>query len=272
LHISRVRLGSAYKKLLKIKIIIPVFFFLAVLLVPYHVTSQDVNAMIQEAEKLEDLRKENDALKLYQDVLRYQPSNIAALCKASELHSTIGSRQKEKSDKLQYFQAAKRYAESALKINPGSSDANFVMSVAMGRMALVLNGQEKIKAVIDIKRYAENAIRYDPNNYKAYHVLGKWHYEVSSLSSFERMGAKMIFGGLPPSSFQESIRNYEKSRSINPSFALNYLEVAKAYHKNDQDNKAIEVLRKLQTIPAKSYDDPRIKKEGNQLLKELSDD
>ena len=233
--------------------------------------SQDINVMFKEAQRLEEARKDIDALRKYLDILKIQPLNISGLCKASELHCMIGSRQPQKSNKLEYFKTARRYAEAALRVNPNFSEANFVMSMAIGRMALLLSGHDKIKAVYDIKKYAEIAIRNDPSNFKAYHILGKWHYEVSSLNAFERMGARVFYGGLPSASFAESIKYYEKSRSINPDFALNYLEVAKAYHKNNQDNKAIEVLKKLQTVPVKNADDPRIKSEGTKMLKELVD-
>ena len=239
-------------------------------MMPFAVFSQEVNTLFREAQRLEESRREAEALKKYQEVVRTQPTHIAALCKISELLCIIGSRQTGKPAKLQYFRSAKQSAETALKLNPNHSDANFVMSMAMGKMALMLSGQEKIKAVIDIKRYAESSVRNDPSNYKAYHVLGKWHFEVSSLNTLERMGVKFLFGGFPSSSFAESIRCYEKSRSINPAFALNYLEAAKAYHKNNQDNKAIELLKRLQSLPVKTTDDPQIRKEGNQLLIRLS--
>jgi tetratricopeptide (TPR) repeat protein len=233
--------------------------------------SQDFNTVFREAQRLEESGKEGEALKKYQEALLVQPSHIAALCKVSELQSMVGSRQADKHSKLRYYTMAKQTAETALKIHPDNAEANFVMSVAMGRVAQVASGQDKISAVMDIKKYAERAVHYDPANYKAYHVLGKWHFEVSSLNSFEKMGVKLLFGGFPPSSFAESIKYYEKSRSLNPAFALNYLEVAKAYHKNNQDAKAIEVLKKLPSVPAKTSDEIRIRKEGNAMLKALQD-
>jgi tetratricopeptide (TPR) repeat protein len=233
--------------------------------------SQDVNVLYRDAQRLEESKKDVDALRKYLDVVKYQPNHVAALCKISELNCLVGSRQQEKSARLQYYRSARSYAEAALKVNPNYSEANFVMAMAMGRLALLVSGSEKIHAVTDIKKYAENAIRLDNSNFKAYHVLGKWHYEVSSLNSFERIAVKLFYGGLPASSFADAIRCYEKSRALNPEFALNYLEVAKAYRKIKQDKKAIEVLKKLQTIPVTTTDDPRIKTEGNKMLQELLD-
>lgn len=245
-----------------------VYILFYLFLLPAENFAQDINALQKEAERLEATSQE-EAFKKYQEILTIQPVNLNALCKASELCSFIGNRQATKSAKLSYFRAARRYAEVALRINPNSSEANFVMAVAMGRTALISSGREKIEAVNDIKKYAELSIKANPNNFKPYHVLGKWHYEVSDLSSIERGAAKMLYGGLPPASIKESIMYYEKSRSLNPDFALNYLELAKAYHRNKQDDKAKELLTKLATMPVRTQDDPRVKEEGKQLLQQL---
>lgn len=239
------------------------------LILPFKGMCQDITLLLKEAVRLESVRKENEAFTRYLEVLKVQPDNLVALCKAGELSCLIGNRESQKSMKLTYFKAARRYAETALRINSNYAEANFVMAMAMGRMALVLSGREKIHAVNDIKKYAENAVRNDPLNFKAFHVLGKWHYEVSNLSSFERMAAKVLFGGIPASSFSESIKYYEKSRSLKPDFALNYLEMARAYYKNEQEGKAIEFLLRLQPMQVRAADDIRIKKEGNELLKKI---
>ena len=240
-----------------------------VLILPLRVASQDIPSLVKDAEKLESSFREYDALQKYKEVLRHQPTNLNALCRASDLCSRIGHREQDKAKKTDYYKAAKTYAEVALKINAKSAEANFVMAVAMGRMAMISSGKEKVQYVNEIRRYAENTLKYDPNSFKAYHVLGKWNYEVSNLSAVERGLAKLLFGGIPKASLQDAIRYYEKSKSLESSFALNYLELAKAYHRNKQDDKAKELLKKLETLPNKIEDDTRIKKEGKELLKEL---
>jgi hypothetical protein len=239
------------------------------LVLPFPVASQDISTLVRDAEKLESSFREYDALQKYKEVLRHQPINLNALCRASDLCSRIGHREEDKAKKTDYYKAAKTYAEVALKINAQSAEANFVMAVAMGRMAMISSGKEKVQYVNEIRKYAENTLKYDPNSFKAYHVLGKWNYEVSNLSAVERGLAKLLFGGIPKASLQDAIRYYEKSKSLESSFALNYLELAKAYHRNKQDDKAKELLKKLETLPNKIEDDTRIKKEGKELLKEL---
>jgi tetratricopeptide (TPR) repeat protein len=240
-----------------------------VLVLPIRAFSQDAATLLREAERLEHGFREAEALQKYKEVLRYQPTNLGVLCKASDLSSRIGHRQTKKELQSEYYRAAKVYAESALKVNPYSAEANFVMAVAMGRMAMLTSGKEKVLYVNEIKRYAENTLKYDPNNFKAYHVLGKWHYEVSNLNSFEKTMAKLLFGGLPKASLQDAIKLYEKSRLLEPNFPINYLELAKAYRRNNEDKKALDMLTRLQTVPNRIEDDARIKREGRALMEEL---
>ncbi len=243
------------------------YIFLLLLTIPAKNFGQDVVELQKEAERLE-VTNEEEAFKRYQEILKLQPLNVNALCKCSELCSTIGHRQASKTAQVTYFKAGRRFAQTALRIEPNSSEANFAMCLAMGRIALISSGKEKIEAVSDIKRYAEISIKYDPNNFKPYHALGKWHYEVSDLSGIERTAAKLLYGGLPPATLKESIYYYDKSRILNPEFTLNYLELARCYHRNNQNPKAIEMLNKLMAMPVKTQDDTRVREEGKKLMKE----
>lgn len=233
------------------------------------ILSQDIASLQKEAEKLE-ISSHEAAFSKYQEILKISPTNINALCKSSELCSSIGHRQEKKQDKINYFKAARKYAEIALRINANNPEANFAMSVAMGRMALISGGREKIEAVNDIKKYAELAVKNDPKNFKAYHVLGKWYYEVSNLNAVERTAAKVLYGGIPPATLKEAIGFYEKSKSLNPSFTLNYLELARSYNRNKQKAKAISELKFLEKMANTTEDDPRVKEEGKKLLLQLN--
>ena len=118
----------------------------------------------------------------------------------------------------------------------------------------------------DVKYYAEKAIRLDPNNFRAYHILGRWNYEVSNLNIAEKSFARIFYGKLPSASLDDAIAAFEKSRAINPAFILNYLELARSYHRMDEDKKAIAYLRILLTLPNLMYDDTRAKVIARQML------
>ncbi len=88
---------------------------------------------------------------------------------------------------------------------------------------------------------------------------------------FEKAGVKLVYGGLPSASAKQAIQAYEKAKVYEPNFALNFLELAKAYKRDGQTAKAVALLKALPSIPAKTVDDERIKKEGAVLLRNWTD-
>lgn len=229
--------------------------------------AQDYNAHIKEGDRLEAIPNEKGALHEFKEALKLQPLNLYALTKCSELCSRIGAREKGIKSRDSYFHAALIYGKTAIKYFPENDEANVVIAIATGRLALTKSGKEKIATVKEIRHYAEKALQINPSNFKAWHIIGKWNYEISNLSMFERAATKIFYGGLPQASFKASIEAYEKARALNPGFTLNYLELAKAYKKNDNRQKAVSLLKMLLTLPVKTEDDPRIKKEAAELIK-----
>jgi tetratricopeptide (TPR) repeat protein len=245
------------------------FFLFVFLCFAFQSFSQDVDYLIKEGELLEKAMKDEEAVKKYQEALRLSPNDLKALVKTSEMNSIIGNRQKDKKKKEEYYNAARTYAESALKVNTTDADANYVMAMAMGRMALIKSGKEKVQKVRDIKKYADASLAANPKHFKALHILGKWHLEVTTLNFAEKAALKVVYGGLPEASLPLAILNFEKARAIDPWFILNYLELSKAYKENGQSDKAIEVLTKMQKLPPKTLDDAGYKAEGKKFLESL---
>lgn len=231
--------------------------------------AQDVHALLNEADRLEYIPDEKAAFKKFKEVLKLSPGNIYALNKCSELCSRIGQREtantKLRSD---YYKAAVIYAENALKIDPKNSEANCVMAIALGRSSMSKSGRDKIENAKEVKKYVDAAIAGDIKNFKAWHVLGRWQYEISNLNSMERGLVKLFYGGLPPATLKQSIASFEKARALRPEFLLNYYEMAKAYKDNDNKAKAIAYLQLMITLPNQTEDDPAIKTRAKGLLKD----
>jgi len=230
--------------------------------------AQDAEALIREAYRLERAMNEKAALAKYTEALRLQPLNAHALSKCSELCSRIGKREPTAGSRNDYYEAAKTYAALALKVNPLDAEANTSMAIALGRISMEKSGKEKVKAARNIRKHVDQALRSDPRNYKAWHVLARWHYEISNLNFIERAAVKVFFGGIPKGSITESIQAFEKARAFSSGFLLNELELARAYHKNKQHTLAMETLRKLLLQPDGTEDDASIKAEARTLLKD----
>ena len=142
------------------------------------------------------------------------------------------------------------------------------MAIALGRTSLSKSGKEKIISAREIKKYVDIALANDPRNFKAWHVMGRWQYEISNLNGLERSLVKILYGGLPPATLKQSITAFEKARTLRPEFILNYFEMAKAYENNNNKVKAIAYLNLMLTLPNQTEDDPKIKEMGKALLKD----
>ncbi|MFM2358854.1 MAG: hypothetical protein RLY16_847 [Bacteroidota bacterium] len=245
-----------------------IFLLLLVLLLHCDLFAQNIATLIKEAEKQEALLNERGALDKFREALKLQPNHLYVLNKCSELCSRVGKSQPNAQAREDYYNAAQIYAGIALKFYPKDSEANCLMAIALGRITLNKKGKDKINSVKEIKRYVDASLLYNPNNYKAWHVLGRWHYELSNLNVFERAAIKLFFGGMPKSSFAASVSAFEKAAQNSHEFILNYFELAKAYYKNDQEQKAIQTLKYLLQITNHTAEDEVTKQQARDLLKD----
>lgn len=229
--------------------------------------AQNFDSCYQQGLRLELALNEKGALAKFTEAQKTKPYNLEVLYKCSELCSRIGNRETNTQSRDKYYENALAFAKLAYQHYPHSDDANVAMSIALGRIALTKSGKEKITTVKLIKQHAEKAIKANPSNFKAWHILGKWNYEVSNLSFIERAATKILYGGLPPASLHFAIEAYDKARKLNPYFCLNYLELAKAYYSNNESSKAIAMLSLIPPIPNTNEDDLIIKKEASVLMK-----
>jgi len=247
------------------------FFCLMIIFLLPATRAQTAETYVNHGMNYEKQLNESMAYKSYQDALRLQPQHLYALIRCSELASRIGKLQKSEAAQQKYYQDALNYARRALKINPNDSDANLVLSIAYGRLALLKSGSEKVAYVKEIKSYAEKSLYHNRSNFKALHVLGKWHYEVSNLNFIELAAVRVFYGGLPDASLDSSIYFYERAKALAPAFSLNYLELAKARNRNGETRVAVGLLRKIFTLPASSSEDGLIRAEANRLINSWED-
>jgi len=243
---------------------------MAFVVMSVNVFAQDVNVILKEASNLERSLKDDQALDKYKSVLAADPSNLQALIRSSEISSAIGARQTDKKAKQDYYEQARNYADKALAINANSADANYVRAVVAGKLTEVESDNKKLVAdVKDIKTYGDKALAIDPNHGKANYVLGKWNYEMVTLSWAKKAAIKVLFGGMPGASIEEAFKYMEKCKTLEPYFVLNFSDLAKAYKYDNQPAKAIAVLNQLVKLPTRSPDDVALKAEGKKLLSEM---
>lgn len=229
--------------------------------------SQDVNALLKDAQNFDRSLKEDLALQKYKQVLTISPNNLTALLRSAEINGALGSREKDKKARKPYYEVAKTYATKALSLNPTNADANYVMSIVSGKMTEIEPESKKVvEYVKDTKTYADRALAINPMHARATYAIGKWNFEIVQLSWVKKMAVKAFFGGMADGTIEDAIKYMEKAKSLDPYYVQNYLDLAKAYKYDDKPAKAIEVLQKLVKLPNRTPDDVAYKAEGKLLL------
>ncbi|HYW36429.1 MAG TPA: tetratricopeptide repeat protein [Balneolaceae bacterium] len=226
------------------------------------------NPVTSKADSLFTHYKMKKALKAYNNVLVEHPDDVSALWHSSLLYSRLGHRLKKKEHKEKYYRKAKKRAEHALQIDSTSSNANFAMSVALGRMALIVGTKQKVAAARSIKKYADLALKYDSTNDGAWNVLGRWNYEISNLNFIERMAANTIYGGVPNgASVKKAVKYCKKAIALDPKFIIYYRDLAEAYEELGKDKKAVQTCQQALKKPSLTPIDKKFKKECRSLIK-----
>ena len=88
-------------------------------------------------------------------------------------------------------------AKRAVAADPNNAQAHLSLAIVYGRIALNEPPRRKIEMSRLIKQEAETAARLDPKNDYAWHVLGRWNYEIANFNPLLKALAQAIYGKIP---------------------------------------------------------------------------
>ena len=196
------------------------------------------------------------ALELFLAADRAKPDDPYILQKIAQQYADLIADQLTNDTRQNFAQAALAYAQRATALDANAINVLSV-AVAYGSLAAYSDTGKKIQYSRLVRSEAERALRLDPDYAWAHHVLGRWHYEIASLGISARLLVRLLYGGLPAASFEESQRHLSRAIALEPKALAHPLELGFAYAAAGQLARAkIEWQRGL-TMPAlKKYDQP----------------
>lgn len=229
--------------------------------------SQD--SIYTKADSLYEVYEEKEALKAYENILEDEPENYKALWRTSFLYSRIGYRKDRQEQQQEYYNKAISLAERALQKDSTDVYSNFVMSVAMGRKALIASARNRVAAARDIKKYVDRALAYDSTHAGSWHVLGRWHFKVANLNFVERLAANTLFGGIPgDASNEKAVNAIERAAELKEQYVLYYHDLAMVYDEMGEQEEAIEACQMALKRETLTPDDPKLKEECRNWIKD----
>lgn len=189
----------------------------------------ETRPLVQQALAAETRLETEAALRLFQQADAAQPNDAFILQKIARQYSDLVVGQPGVEAKKRYAQMALDYAQRAVALKPDDAVNVLSLAVCHGKLALYSDTKDKIRYSRLVKEETERALVLDPDYAWAHHVLGRWHYEVAALGATSKFFVRLLYGGLPPASFDEGIRQLQRATELEPGELNHWLELGFAY-------------------------------------------
>jgi tetratricopeptide (TPR) repeat protein len=212
------------------------------------------------------------ALQHFLKALKEDPNSYQALWKGARACADIGKDfEKSEKDKAKaLYLRGDSLARLAVKLYPDSANAHFALALCVGRVALFEGGKTKIRLSKEVKQEADKTIALNPNHDSAYHILGRWHYNIATLNWALKAVAKVIYGGVPPgASLVEGAKMFAQAVEFASNKPVHRLEYGRTLIELERYSEARIQLQQCLALPQVQWDDPISKEEAAKLLKEI---
>ncbi|HET6837085.1 MAG TPA: hypothetical protein VFH24_03520 [Gemmatimonadales bacterium] len=166
---------------------------------------------------------------------------------------------------------AERHAQRAVAANPAGADGHFALAASLGRAALMVGPEEKVRRAILIRNEALRALAINPRHDGAYHILGRWNAEIMRLPAIGRFFARHFLGAkvLKEASWPQALAYMEKAVHLAPGRIYHHLALADIYLDTRQLPAAEAQLRLVDSLPVREALDTNYRQQAASLRRRL---
>lgn len=248
------------------------FIYVFLLMFFFHQGNSGLLAQWEKGDALHKNRDLKGALASYEKALEEHGENYEIAWRLSRTYSDLGELQEGRKEKTKDFEQALSWAEKAVQLNAQGPKGHLFLAIAYGRKARVEGPKEQIRLSQLIKEEAQKTIDLDPKEHIAWHILGCWHRELSTLNWVERGFANLFLGGIPKdASLNQSVICLKKAVEINPDVIVHHLELGVTYQTLNEKQLAVQEFKKVLNLPIYDSQDEAHQKAARQKLEELED-
>lgn len=196
------------------------------------------------------------------------PDHPGVLWRLARTKVDLGEQAEREDEQERFYREALVDAEAAVAADSTSAQAFLAAAIAAGRVGLIAGTREKVERSREVKEYVDRALELNPDMPAAYHVRGRWNYEVASLGFFSRAVVRTVYGGLPDASYEAAVEDFERSIELDER-VVDRLELGRTYLALDQEARARAQFERALELPNVDPDDPTYKEEARRLLDEI---
>jgi tetratricopeptide (TPR) repeat protein len=230
---------------------------------------ETADQLIKAGETCDLNLRATEALSFYLPAEKLQPNNAHLLVCIARQYRHLMADASTREEKLKLGGIALEYSQRAAVLAPSDSEAQLDPAISYGKMLPFQSFKEQTQESRYIKEGAEKAIQLDPRNDLAWHVLGRFHMVLASVTGFKRAVAQLMFGEFPAASNEDAVKCFKKAIEINPARLMHYIELGEAYAQMGRPSDARLFITQGLAMPEIDKDDPEIKRRGRETLAKL---
>jgi tetratricopeptide (TPR) repeat protein len=201
---------------------------------PLALAAGTAGTLVQQALAAEAHFDAKTALGLFLEANAARPNDPFILGEISKQYSDSIDDTSDADEKKRRAEKAVAYAQRAVTLEPKSAVNLTALAISYGKLGFYSDTRTEIAYSRLVKDYAERALALDPDYAWAYHVLGRWNYEVASLGVAKRLIVKLIYGGQPPASTAAAVRLLRRAVQLAPQIVAHHVELGFAYLADNQ--------------------------------------
>ncbi len=214
-----------------------------------------VGDWIEQGDNFDRQFQSAEALRLYLQAEAVTPDDPVLLRKISKQYVELVIDAPSRAEKIRLAQLGYDYALKAKKLAPKDPEVRLTVAIAAGRLAFFKEPKGRLQLSSVVQSETAAALRLAPRYALAWHVQGRWHFEIANLNPLLRLVAEVVYGKVPIASNEEAVRSLRRAVELEPNNALFHAELGRAYLVTGQADDARRELEKSLTLPRRNRDD-----------------
>ncbi|KAG8232995.1 hypothetical protein J437_LFUL013659, partial [Ladona fulva] len=203
-----------------------------------------------------DAESKLKAFNLLMDKKDEYPNSVGLLWRLAKACHSMGTIHKDNGDvekRREMVMEGYEYAKRALELDDSNAEVHKWFAITVGSRGEFIGTKEKIEDGVTFKEHVEKALKLRPSDASLHHLLGRFMYEVATLTWVERKIAGALFAEVPKATFPEAADKFEEAEKLsNAPWKENRLLLAKALIGDREYSRAIQWLELAAEVPVKS--------------------
>jgi tetratricopeptide (TPR) repeat protein len=198
-------------------------------------------------------------------------ATFEALWKAGRAAVDVGQGIDDEDVAHRWYERGESWARRAIQLHGDRPEGHFVLSEALGLIALDVGVRQRVRMATEIRKEALATIAADSDYAGGWHVLGRWNEGIMDLSGAARFFAKAFLGAqvFGEASWQKAERDLARAARLEPGRIVHRLELGRVYMKTDRPEKARAELQATLALPPQDEQDCDYLGEARALLEQL---